>query len=151
MKAGVKSLKKNIEQDIELAKMMVTDIDKVFKKYAKSALKSAEERAEKIRNESYRGCTTVEELHDLFGYDEITLAELDEGRAFFEAREERKNQLTFVEQHRKNLKDIRDRWKGTVKELQDELDKMNGVVKDNRTYIEKLETEERAERYATLS
>lgn len=147
----MKSLKRDIEQSIELAKMMVTDIDKVYKKYAKAALKAAEDRAEKIRIESYRGCTTVNELHDLYGYGDITEDQYYEGKVFFETREERKTQLSFIEQHRKNLKDIRDKWKGTVKELQDELDHLNGVVKDTRTYVEKLEAEERAERYAALS
>ncbi|MGE4213176.1 MAG: hypothetical protein AB7E42_00160 [Anaerotignaceae bacterium] len=143
--------KQDIEQGIELAKMMATDIDRLYKKYAKSALKASEDRLEKIRNESYHGCATVEELQDLYGYGAITLAEYDEGRDFIADMEERKKQLSLIEQHRKNLKDIRDRWKGTVKELQDELNEMNGVVKDNRTYLEKLEEEERAERYATLS
>ena len=142
--------KQDIERDIELAKMMAADIDKVYKKYAKAALKDSEERLEKVRNESFHGCTNVEELQDLYGYGSITLAEYDEGRDFMTQREERKKQLSLIEQHRKNLKDIRDRWKGTVKELQDELNQMNGVVKDKRTYIEKLEAAERAERYATL-
>lgn len=146
----MKNLKRDTEQEIELAKMMVTDIDKVYKKYAKAALKALEERAERIKNEKYRGCETVEELQNLYGYDEITLAEYDEGKDFIAAREERKKQLSLIERHRKNLKDLRDRWKGTVQELQDELNELNGVIKDNRTYVEKLEAEERAERYALL-
>lgn len=145
------NLKRSIEQEIELAKMMATDIDKVYKKYAKAALLAAENRTEKIRNEKYRGCATTEELQCLYGYSEITLEEYDKGRDFFKAREEREKQLSLTEQHRKNLKDIRDKWKGTAKELQDELDEMNGVIKDTRTYVEKLEAEERAERYATMS
>lgn len=147
----MKNLKQDIEQDIELAKMMVADIDNVYKKYAKAALKASEERAEKIKNEKYHGCTTDEELQTLYGYEEITLAEYDEGRNFLAAREDRKKQLSLVEQHRKNLRDLRDRWKGTVNELQDELDELNGVVEDKRTYLEKQEAEERAERYAQMS
>ena len=143
-----KNLKKEIEQDIELAKMMAIDIDKVYKKYAKAALKASEERIEKIKDQKYHGCSTREELQNLYGYDEITLAEFDEGIDFLESREERKRQLSLIETHRKNLKDIRDSWKGTVRELQDELDAMNGITKDNRSFIEKLEAEER---YASLS
>lgn len=69
-----------------------------------------------------------------------------------EAQEERKRQLSCIELHRKNLKEIRDRWKGTVEELREELDEMDGTVKevDTRTAFEKLEAEERAERYTAL-
>lgn len=58
--------RKKIMQDIELAKMMSEDIDKVYKKYAKSALKASEERAEKSRVKNikvvqlpmnYKNCT----------------------------------------------------------------------------------------------
>ncbi|MEA5084384.1 hypothetical protein SDC9_196859 [bioreactor metagenome] len=143
-------IKQDIEQDIELAKMMAADIDRLYKKYAKAALQASEERLEKIRNQSYHGCMTAEELQDLYGYGTITLAEYDEGLDYIAQREERKKQLSLVELHRRNLKDLRDRWKGTVGELRGELNDMNGVVKDKRTYIEKLEAAERAERYATL-
>lgn len=144
------NLKQAIEQDIILAKMMADDLNKVFKKYAKAALKASEERNEKIKNEKYHGCTSFEELQNLFGYGEITSDEFEEGQDFLQSREERKEQLSLVEQHRINLRYLRDKYKGTVKELQDELDEINGVVKDNRTYVEKLEAEEQMERYASL-
>lgn len=142
--------KREIDQEIELAQMMVADIDKVYKKYAKAALQAQEERLEKIRTEKYMECDTAEQLHELYGWGSVTLDEYEAGRDFFESREDRKKRLSFVEAHRKNLKEIRDRWKGTVIELQRELDEMNGVVEDKRTYVEKLEAEERAERYAAL-
>ena len=144
------NLKQAIERDIVLAKMMADDIDKVFKKYAKAALKAAEERQEKFRDEKYHGCTTIAELQEIYGYGEMSLEEYEEGIDFINAREERKNQLSLVEQHRINLKYLRDNYKGTVKELQDELNKLEGVVKDNRSYVEKLEAEERAERYKNI-
>lgn len=144
------SLKHEIEQDIELAKMMVADIDKLYKKYAKSALQAERERKEKIRNEKYLCCANVEELKELYGYGEITIEEYDAGRDFFEAQEKRSKQLSLVERHRKNLRELRDKWKGTVNEFQQELDELNGVQKDTRTYIEKLEYEERKERYASM-
>jgi len=142
-------IKHEIEQDIQLAKMMADDMDKVYKKYAKAALKASEERIERIRHEKYHDCDTIEELRDLYGYDEITLDEFDEGRAFLESREERKKQLSIIELHRKNLKDIRDRWKGTVIELQRELDEINGVVKKrDLNAFEKCDLERRGERLA---
>lgn len=148
----MKSLRKReIEQEIELAKMMADDIDKVYRKYAKAALEAQQERINKIRDEKYHGCSNADELHDLYGQDVITLDEYDAGRDFFDGQEIRKKQMSLVEHHRKNLKDMRDKWKGTVKELQEELNELNGVQKDTRTYIEKLESQERAERYAALS
>ena len=145
-------MKQELERDIELAKMMASDIDKVFKKYAKAALKAEQERMEKTRTEKYKDCSTPQQLQDLYGYGEINLEEYDAGRDFFEALEERKKQLSLIELHRKNLRELRDRWKGTVKELQEELDELNGVVgaKDTRNAFERLEAEERAERYAML-
>jgi len=133
----------NIEQEIELAKMMAADIDKVYKKYAKAALKAAQERTEKIRLEKYHGCVDVEELQNLYAYAEITLEEYDTGRDFFEEQQIRAKRLSLIEKHRQNLKDIRDRWKGTINELQQELDELNGVQKDTRTFVEKLEAQER--------
>lgn len=142
--------KLEIEQEIELAKMMVSDIDKVFKKYAKAALAAEQARAEKIRNEQYRGCDDIRELQDLFGYGDLTEEEYQEGIDFLNGREDRKRQLSLVEKHRKNLREIRDIWKGTVKELQEELDELNGVVKDTRNIFEKREAEERAELYRSM-
>lgn len=144
--------KQEIKRGIELALMMVADIDKVYKKYAKAALKASEERAEKIRKEKYKECNTTEELHDLYGYGNITLEEYDEGCDFFEMQENRRQQLSCIESHRKNLKEIRDRWKGTAMELKEELDEIDGIAKvtDTRNVFEKLEAEERAERYKTL-
>ncbi len=139
-----------IEQEIELAKMMAADIDKVFKKYAKAALAAEQARAEKFRNKKYKGCEDIQELQDLYGWGEFTEKEYQEGIEFFECWEEGKKQLSLIELHRKNLREIRDRWKGTVRELQEELDELNGVVKDTRNAFEKREAEERAERYAAM-
>lgn len=141
------SIKRELEQEIELAKMMVADLDKIFKKYAKAAMAASEARAEKIRFEKYKDCINAQELQELYGWGEISEDEYQAGLDFFYTQESRKSQLSLVEQHRKNVKELRDRWKGTAKELQQELDEVNGVVKDNRTFIEKLEHEERAARY----
>ena len=143
-------LKLKIEQDIELAKMMAEDIDKVYRKYSKSALRAEKERKEKIRNEKYHGCADTDELQTLYAYDEITIEEYDAGRDFFKEQVIRERQLSIVEKHRINLRELRDRWKGTINELRQEIDELNGVEKDNRTFLEKVEHEERAERYASM-
>lgn len=145
------ALKQELERDIELAKMMAADIDKVYKKYAKAAIEAQQARFIKIQNEKYYGCSNADELHDLYGADEITLDEYDAGRDFFEGQDKRKAQMSLIEQHRKNLREIRDNWKGTVKELQEELDDLNGVIKEKPLdAFERLEQENRTERLAAL-
>lgn len=144
--------KLEIEQEIELAKMMVADMDKVFKKYAKAAIEAEQKRQEKVRSEKYKDCDTGAELQELYGWGEITEDEYRSGLEFFDNKENRLKQLSLVEKHRKNLKEIRDRWKGTITELQQELgiDELNGVKKEQLTYVEQLEIEERNKRYASM-
>jgi hypothetical protein len=144
------ALKQELEQDIELAQMMVDDMDKVYNKYARAAYSKQQERIEQVRNEKYKGCENVEELRDLYGYGDMSEDEYYAGISFFESREIRKSQLSLIEKHRVNLKEIRDRWKGTVNELGAELDVINGVVKDTRTYIQIIDAQERTKRYALL-
>lgn len=141
----------NIEQDMELANMMAADIDKVYKKYAKAALQAQQDRLEKIRSEKYKDCSTFEELQMAYGYGEITIDEYDEGRDFLAAMKTRESQLSLIEKHRKNLKQIRDNWKGTVIELQRELDELYGKQKEKPlTAFERLEQERRADRLESL-
>ena len=140
-----------IEREIELARMMAEDMDKVFRKYAKSALEAENRRTEKIRNERFMGCATERDLQDIYGYAGITEDEYYAGLEFLESREERKKQLSIVELHRRNVKDIRDRWKGTVRELQAELNELNGVIPDARNAFEKSEAAERADRAANMN
>lgn len=143
-------VKSEIEQEIELAKMMAADIDKVFKKYAKAALEAEQKRLEKIRTEKFMDCENVQELQDLFGWGDLTEDEYRKGIEFFEGREDRRKRLSLTERHRANLKEVRDRWKGTIEELQQELDEMDGVVKEQLTYIEQLERQEREEQYRAM-
>ncbi|HBB28162.1 MAG TPA: hypothetical protein DC000_02745 [Clostridiales bacterium] len=142
--------KKEIEQELELAEMMVIDIEKIYKKYAKSAQTEAEKRQEKIKSIKYFDCNNQMELQELYGYGEITEEEYYTGIDFFKELELSKSRKSLIELHRQNIKELRDKWKGTVKELHEELDEISGVVKDKRTYVEKLEADERAQRYSSL-
>lgn len=143
---------KEIKQKIELAQMMVADLDKIFKKYAKAALAAAEARAEKIRQTKYMGCENPRELQDLYGFGDMSQTEYEAGLDFFREREVEKSRQSLIELHRKNVKELRDRWKGTVIELQDELDELNGVEKGKPlTFIEQLEAKERQERYQVIN
>ncbi|AFL99481.1 hypothetical protein Desde_1048 [Desulfitobacterium dehalogenans ATCC 51507] len=147
------NLRQELEQEIELAKMMAADIDKVYKKYAKAALQAQQDRLYKIRAEKYKGYSTEAELHNAYGYGEITIDEYDEGRDFLAALEARESQMSLIEKHRKNLKEIRDNWKGTVIELQRELDELNGEKKEKQPKLnafERLEQERHTERLAAL-
>jgi hypothetical protein len=151
MKAKILN-EQEIEQEIELAKMMAADIDKIYKKYAKATLQAQQDRLEKIRAEKYKGCSTVEELQMAYGYGEITIDEYDEGRDFLAAMKARESQLSLIEKHRRNLKGIRDNWKGTVIELQRELDELGGKQKEKPlNAFEMLEEERRADRLESLS
>lgn len=61
--------------------------------------------------------------------------------------------MSLIEKHRKNLKEIRDNWKGTVIELQRELDELNGEKKEKQPKLnafERLEQERHTERLAAL-
>lgn len=143
--------KADIEREMQLAEMMASDIDKLYKKYAKAALQAEWERIEKVRVEKFKDCSTVQELQDLYGWDVITIDEYEAGRHFLEEKEKRIKQLSLVEKHRANLKEIRDRWKGTIKELQEELDELNGVEKVKpMNAFEKLDEEWQNERLDAL-
>jgi hypothetical protein len=143
--------RKEIEQEIELANMMVADLDKIFKKYAKAAQAASEARLESIRCKKYMGCENKQELIDLYGFGDLTRDEYYAGIEFFDGKETRKKQLSLIERHRKNIKDIRDRWKGTVIELQDELNELDGVKSGKpMSYLEQLERQERQERFEAM-
>jgi hypothetical protein len=113
-----------IEQELELAKMMVADLNRLYKKYAKAAQAKETERLERIRAEKFKECENEQELQELFGFGELTRDEYYSGLDFFDAKEKRRRQKSLIEQHRINLKEIRDLWKGTINERQDELNEM---------------------------
>lgn len=146
------STKQEIEQEIELAEMMAADIDKVYKKYAKAALEAEQKRLEAAKETIYMGCQDKDELQELYGFGDLTEEEYYGGIEYFDSMNTRKKQLSLIEKHRQNLKDIRNRWKGTVKELKEELEELGGVkVQQPMNYIEQLEQQERQERYLAMS
>jgi len=143
--------KRDIEREIELAEMMVADLEKIFKKYAKAAQAEAEARQERIKSTKYFSCSNVEELQTMYGYGELTEKEYYAGLDFFEELKLSNTRKSLIEQHRQNVKELRDRWKGTVLELTDELAELDGVKKGKPlTYIEQLEAKERNERYESM-
>ena len=137
----------DIQQEITLAEMMVTDLDKIYKKYAKGALAVYEKRQEKIKESKYLECENIAELHENFGWGFITEEEYNEGVRFFEEMELLKDRKSLIELHRQNIKETRDNWKGTIIHLKKELDILNGVEKVKPlNAFELLEIEMRKER-----
>ncbi len=143
--------RKEIEIEIELANMMVADLDKIFKKYAKAAQAAAEARLENIRSKKYKDCDNKEELQELYGFGDLSEDEYYAGLDFFDEKETNQKRLSLIEQHRQNVKELRDRWKGTEKELKQELDELDGIVYEKpQTYVEKLKAQERQERFEAM-
>ena len=111
------SMEKEIELELELAKLMVKDLEKLWKSYAKKALQAKQERETRQVKKGFMDCETREELIDLYGYGEIDEDTYNRGLDYFDNPE--KPEMSTIELHRKNIKEILSRWKGTVIELQD--------------------------------
>lgn len=139
------SRQQEIEQERVLAQLMVDDLDRLYKKYQKSAYKAQKEREAKRIEKEFKGCKSAQELQDLYGYGDITIDELERGIEYFR---QDKVQYSTIELHRKNIKELRDRWRGTVNELKEELNELLGVEK--LSYVEELELSEREERYKQI-
>lgn len=134
-----------IEEELELAKLMVKDLEKLWKSYAKKALQARQERETNQVKKGFHDCETKEELIDLYGYGDIDSETYQRGLSYFDTPD--KPKLSTIELHRKNIKDMLNRWKGTVNELKEEL---NPSVKDTENIFEKMDRLEREERYKNM-
>ena len=114
---------KEIEQEILIAELIVKDLDGLYKKYRKAAYEAREERIAHDFERNFMGSKTVSELQDMYGYGEITRSEYEQGVDYLESY---RPELSIVELHRKELKDMRDNWRGTIKELMGEIDTLKG-------------------------
>lgn len=135
----------SIEEDLELAKLMVSDLEKLWNSYAKKALQAKQERETKQAKKGFLDCETKEELIDLYGYGDIDEETYQRGLDYFDNPE--KPKLSVIELHRKNIKELLGRWQGTVKELQEEL---NPQIPQTETVFEKMDRLDREERYKNL-
>ena len=139
------SMEKEIVLELELAKLMVKDLEKLWKTYAKKALQAKQEREMRQVKKGFLDCETKAELVDLYGYGEIDEDTYNRGLDYFDNPE--KPELSTIELHRKNIKEILSRWKGTVMELQYEL---NPPVEDTENAFDKAARLEREERYKNM-
>lgn len=138
-------LNKEMEQELELAALMVKDLKKLWSSYAKKALQARQERELKQTKKGFLDCETREELIDVYGYGEMDEDTYHRGLNYFNNPE--KVELSVIELHRKNIKEILSRWEGTIKELQEEIEPQ---IKQRENAFEKLEREEREERYKNM-
>lgn len=120
-----------LEQELDLAKLMVKDLDKLWKSYAKKALEAKQEK------KGFCDCETKEELIDLYGYAEIDDDTYRRGLDYFDSP--KKPNLSLIELHRQNVRELLDRWRGTIKEIEDEL----APPEHKETVFERLDREER--------
>lgn len=139
------SIEKEIERELEIAKLMVADLEKLWKSYAKKALQAKQERETRQIKKGFLNCETREELIDLYGYGEINDETYQRGLDYFDNPE--KPELSIIELHRRNIKELLNGWKGTVKELQEEL---TPTVKQSENLFEKMDRLEREERYKNM-
>jgi len=138
-------IEREIEKELELAKLMVKDLERLWKSYAKKALQAKQERETRQVKKGFLDCETKEELIDLYGYGEIDEDTYNRGLDYFDSPE--KPELSIIELHRKNIKEMLGRWRGTIMELQEEL---NPQVKDTENIFEKMDRLEREERYKNM-
>ncbi|MEG2429031.1 MAG: hypothetical protein RSA99_01480 [Oscillospiraceae bacterium] len=139
-----KDIENEIKEELQLAELMVKDLQRLWNSYAKKALIAKQERELKQEKKGFMECENIEELADAFGYGEMSEEIYYKGLEYFENADKPPKQ-SIVELHRKNIKKILDNWKGTVKMLNDELNPPE--KKEEETVFEKIEREEREERY----
>ncbi len=144
-----------VESELELAELMVKDLQKLWASYAKKALEAKQERELRQEKKGFLEYETVEELINGygygFGYGEDEDREIyRRGLEYFENLKQ-PPKLSVIEHHRANIKALLDNYKGTVKMLKDELDELEGKKNlPQESVFERLERQEREERSRML-
>lgn len=140
--------KQEIRNDIVISEMLIKDLNKVWKSYAKKALIAKQERELKQEKKGFLDCETERELIDLYGWGEIDEETYRRGLDYFQ-KINKPPELSIVEKYRKRLKELISREKGTIIELNEELNPTEKVPEENA--FEKYERLEREERYQAFS
>lgn len=139
--------KKEILQEIELAELLVKDLEKVWKSYSKKALEAKLERELKEEKKGFLEYETEQELIEAWGYGAISEEAYYKGLDYF--REQKKPpELSTIEKHREVLKSMINNAKGTIKELNEELEPEEKKHKENA--FERAERLEREEKLSAL-
>lgn len=139
--------KQDIRKEIELAELMISDLQKVWKSYAKKVLAAKQEREIRQVKKGFLGHETVEELIEAFGYEYISEADYYKGLEYFENLK-KPPELSVIETHRKRIKEKINLLSGTIKELQEELEPVVKAPEEN--VFDKIAREEREQRYKNM-
>lgn len=141
-------IKREIEREIELAKLMVKDLKKLWSSYATKAFLAKQERESRQAKKGFLEYETVEELIDAWGGAYIDEDTYYRGIEYFENLN-KPPQQSVIEQHRTNIKEILNRYEGTLLELNDELNPPTKVKEENA--FERRERELRDERCKNIT
>ena len=139
--------KQEIARDLELANLMVKDLQKLWNSYAKKALIAKEEREHRQEKKGFMDCENEYELMDAYGSDYIDEETYRRGLEYFE-NAKKPPTLSVVEAHRKRIRDYLDLWKGTVNELNEELCQHEKRPEEN--IFDKMARAEREEHYRNM-
>lgn len=113
-------MRNEILEEIELAKLMINDLERLWKSYAKKALIAKQEREKRQDKKGFLDYENYEELHDAYGDGYIDEETYYRGKKYFE-KLNKPPELSVVEKHRARIKEMLNNEKGTLKELMEEL------------------------------
>lgn len=136
-----------IERELEIANLMVKDLQRLWESYARKALVAKQERELRQEKKGFLEYETERELIDAWGGAYIDEETYRRGLAYFENLKKSPT-LSVVERHRKNIGALLNLWKGTVSELNGELYPEESELEENA--FEKMDRQEREERYRNM-
>ncbi len=112
--------RREIETEIELSKLMIKDLERLWKSYAKKALVAKQERELRQDKKGFLEYESYEELHEAYGGGYIDEETFYRGMEYFKNLN-KPPELSVVEKHRQRIKEMLNKEKGTLKELSEEL------------------------------
>lgn len=139
--------KREVKRELELATLMVKDLQRLWSSYAKRALIAKQERELKQDKKGFLEYETEAELIEAWGGAYIDEDTYRHGLEYFESIK-RPPSLSVIEEHRRNIQTLLNRWKGTVETLTEELNPKENIPKES--IFDKMAREERQERYRSM-
>lgn len=141
-------VRNEILRELESAELMVKDLKRIWKSYAKKALIAKTERELKQDKKGFLEYETLDELIDGYGWGNIDEETYYRGLEYFENLK-KPPQKSVIEEHRANIKELLSRYEGTVIELNAELNPVEKVKEENA--FERREREEREEQNSDIA
>ncbi len=139
--------KEDIQEELELTEMMVKDLNKIWKSYAKKALEAKQARELKQEKKGFLQYETVEELIEGWGFGEFDEDTYYRGLEYFESLTA-PPKISVIEKHRNRIKQMINDGEGTIKMLNEELNPQSKKPEEN--IFEKMDREESQKRQETL-